>query len=938
MFKDVSIGSLLLAGAEVTGFIAPATAQEASPGAQELQRVTVTGTRIPRVAGEEASPIQFVSADDLAKSGYTTIWQALSNITANGQGALSQNFSSAFAIGAAGISLRGLNVGGTLVLIDGHRMAPNPVGDDGQRSFVDVSTIPLDAVERIEILKDGASAIYGSDAIAGVVNIILKRSFVGTRLTADLGTSHRKDGTEARVAITTGFGDLALDGRNFFISAEARKQHQIRYSDRGGLFELTDFTRTGGFDTTPGVPNALNGNLPESRTGYVTDAGGKIVGFMPGCNATKFASGKCTYANSWSQVQPPTENYNLLARFTQQFGADWQMSLHGSYAHGKSQQTHRPSTTFVGGFQGIASGPGRAPTLLAALPPTSIPSNNPSFPAGTGLTSGLLHYTFLDDVGPRVQDSDSRSGRLVADLQGTMAGWGLSAAAGLTRVRLDLRSHGIINPARLQAALDSATAPYRVGGPNTAAVIAAVAPELASTSTSRLNFVHVDATRDLARLPGGPLSIAIGAAYFRRTHNEVSPADAGAGLVEYGNGYAIGTQTVRSVYAELLAPITGQFSAEAAVRYDHYNLAGGKASPKLGVKYVPIPEVALRATLGRGFRAPGPAENGNAGTAFSIGATRDPQLCPDEANPGAVGNFPSQCAIQAGTLIASNPALKPETSKSFNLGVVFQPLKNVSLSLDFYSIDVKGQVVIGNSTSAVRGTNFAPIGQVQPNGSIALVVPPHAPIAYYQVGYVNANSTKTSGLDIDLHLRHRFEGIGDLSSNFMLTYMNRYDLTIDGVTYKLAGTHGPIVVSGDTGNPKTRIRWVNTLARGPWSVTGTINHVGSYDLTDPSLGVNDCVAGLGIGIAAEAYSNQLGNGVVPDGVSCKVASFTTLDLSARYDFSKQLSMQFSVLNVLNAGAPADWGTYAGNGKPFNPTLHSQGGIGRYFTLKAIYTF
>jgi iron complex outermembrane receptor protein len=221
---------------------------------------------------------------------------------------------------------------------------------------------------------------------------------------------------------------------------------------------------------------------------------------------------------------------------------------------------------------------------------------------------------------------------------------------------------------------------------------------------------------------------------------------------------------------------------------------------------------------------------------------------------------------------------------------------------------------------------------------VVLVAPPVAPIAYYQAGYVNANRTKTSGVDINLKLRHRFEGVGDFNSDFMLTYMNRYDLTVGGTTYRLAGTHGPILVSGDTGNPRTRIRWVNTLARGPWSLTGTINHIGSFNLTDPSFGINDCVAGLGIGAGAGAYANQLGNGIVPEGVSCKVPSFTTLDLSARYDFGSHLSLQFSVLNALNKGAPADWGTYAGSGKPFNPTLHTRGAIGRYFMLRATYMF
>ena len=132
------------------------------------------------------------------------------------------------------MSLRGLTVGATLILIDGHRSTSYPIGDDGQRSFVDIANIPFDAVERIEVLKHGASAVYGSDAIAGVVNIILKHAFKGTTLNADLDTSAKQDDSTHHVSGITGFGDLDRDGCNLYIAAEARKQNQIKYADRGG--------------------------------------------------------------------------------------------------------------------------------------------------------------------------------------------------------------------------------------------------------------------------------------------------------------------------------------------------------------------------------------------------------------------------------------------------------------------------------------------------------------------------------------------------------------------------------------------------------------------------------------------------------------------------------------------------------------------------------
>ena len=927
-----------------------AWAQDAQPdsspsrGAVELERVTVTGSNLRRIDVETPSPVQVITAEQMKSSGHTHIQDVLHGLTANGQGTLSQNFSAGFAGGAAGISLRGLTVGATLVLIDGRRMAPFPSADDNQRAFVDISSIPFDAVERIEVLKDGASAIYGSDAIAGVVNIILKRSFVGATITADLGTSYRNDGTTRRVTGMVGFGDLASDGRNFYVAGELRRRSQIRLTDRGGMFTQTDFTANGGYDLTLGVPapgNPLVGNHPASATGYVTDPGGTIVGFMPGCDAASLAAARCTYHDRWRQIQPPTENYNLLGRYTQNLGADWQLSLQASYFESKAQQIFGLARTFPGGFQGITSGPG----VITALreppsPPTTIPATNPSFPAGTGLTSGTLYYSFID-LGPRTIDTDARSTRLIAGVEGRLGAWDLAASAGYTQVLLDLASRNYVDPENLQAALSSPTDPYLVGGPNSAAVREFVAPTLFTHKTSKLSFVHVAATRDLMPLPGGPLALAAGVDFVRWSLDARQPSSVEAGRLPYGNGFAVGRQSVDSLYAELTAPISGLVEVDAAVRYDHYNLSGGKASPKLGVKYRPLPELALRATASGGFRAPGPTENGTAGAAAGfIGS--DPILCPDRANPGAPGSFPTQCARAIPLLFGSNPALEPETSKGFTLGLVVAPTRNLTATLDFYSIKLSNQIVVSSTPATVRGTNFAPLEQVQPDGSTILVVPPVAPIAYVQLGYINANSTSTSGVDLGVQFRGRVEDFGSFLSDLTVSYVHKYDLKVDGVTYHLAGTHGPFVVSGDTGNPRTRARWANTFERGPWQITGTLNYTSSFGVTDPSAGMATCLDALAHsgGAASRPYQGVLAGGVIPKGVSCRVGSFTTFDAYVRYQVSRQFSIHGSVVNLFNAHAPEDWATYGGaeGTVPWNPSFHAQGAIGRFFSIGATYNF
>src|SRR6202035_5098222 len=175
-----------------------------SASGDELTTIVVTGSYIRRTDTETPSPLQVISSEEIEKSGRLTIADVIRAVSADNSGSLTQNFSGALAGGASGISLRGLTLDATLVLVDGHRMAPYPLADDGQRPFVDLSSLPMSIVDRVEVLKDGASAIYGSDAIAGVVNVILKHDFQGLQVDTNLGSSYRADGLTQRGSVLWG--------------------------------------------------------------------------------------------------------------------------------------------------------------------------------------------------------------------------------------------------------------------------------------------------------------------------------------------------------------------------------------------------------------------------------------------------------------------------------------------------------------------------------------------------------------------------------------------------------------------------------------------------------------------------------------------------------------------------------------------------------------
>lgn len=939
-----SLGAAFAGGLLAQGAWAQ-TAPSAEP--QQLERVFVTGSNIRRIASETSSPVQVLKADDLKASGFTSVADVLSSLTANGQGTLSNGFNAAFASGATGVSLRGLTVGATLVLIDGKRMAPYPLGDDGQRSFVDTSSIPFDAIERIEVLKDGASAVYGSDAIAGVVNVILRRSYVGNSVTGEFAQTSKGDGTTKRVSGIFGRGNLDQDGRNAYLSLEYRQQDPIYFYQRPGVLTRTDYTPLGGINLTPGVPNIANGGQPGSITGYITDPSGAvpgIAGFLKGCDATRLAAGQCAYQNTWSQVQPTTRNVNLAGRFTQKLGEDWQLSLSASRFESKAEQVSGYSSTYSGGYQGLAFGPGIAPALLPGLDATTITNKNPAFPADAGgLTSGTLNYNFAD-LGPNRTATDAVSTRLVADVQGSAFGWDMSASVGFTEVRLRADSYGAVNPGNLQQALD--TNRYVPGAANSADALAFIAPVLSATNTSKLSFLNVSGSREIGGLPGGALSLALGGSLVQRKLHAVAPEDIQNGVIGGNNAFAVGSQNVKAVYAELLAPVLKTLELDAAIRYDHYNLSGGRASPKFGFKFQPMSEVGIRGTFSQGFRAPGPAENGNAGQSYLASQTNDPVLCAD-GNSATPGNYPTQCLISPVAVNTTNPHLRPETSRTFTLGILLQPIKSLSLRADYYSIDLKNQIITPaldySTATPVRNTQLTPIPFVNPDGSVSLKAPPVGVIAYFNNAYINANETKTSGIDVDLEFRDRIADLGEWRSNLIVSHMLKYDLTSGGTTYKLVGTHGPSIISGDTGNPRTRIQWVNAWSQGPMQWTGTLNYIGGYSVVDPSAGMPDCLSALQYsgGAAGSAFQNVLfgDTPAVPDQSFCRVKSFTTFDLNLRYTFSKNLSLTGTVLNLFNASFPLDWATYGGaGGRPINPSLHSQGAIGRSFKVGATYNF
>jgi len=946
MFKHTKLCSgLLLAFGGLAFVSGTAIAQET----KSLDRVVVTGSNIPRAEVEGPSPVQVITGDELKKSGYTTVSEVLRDITANGQGTLSTGFNQAFAAGASGISLRGLTVGATLVLIDGHRMAPYPLSDDGQRPFVDIGSIPFSIVERIEILKDGASAVYGSDAIAGVVNVILKKTHDGVIVSADTGTSTRGGGQTSSASVTAGFG--SSEGTNGYVALEWRKQNEIKLSQRSGDWTNLDWTGLGGNNLNPGAVNSTT-STPRTATpifqipGSSTNAAN--TAFAPGCDFASWKASNCQYQNTWAQIQPASQNVNLLGRLNTRLGADWDMSITASLFDSKGQQVRRPANLATGSYAGnTTTGPNIIPAVVNALSTFTVPAN---YPGNTlGVPANVRGIMPLSDFNGRTEDVDSKSTRLVLDVSGTAAGWDLKGALGYTKVETTDSYTGYVNYTNLLTALNNPTNPYLLTGGNTTANMNFVAPPLSNTVTDELSFVEARASRELFKMDGGPFSIGMGLSTTYKKLNSPDPIGDQTGTQPASGAYAVGNETNNSFYAEFAAPVLKTLEFDGAVRWDHYDTYGNSATPKLGVKFTPIKEFAMRGTVSQGFRAPSAAENGNAGALFGFNNIRDPQLCPISNADGtpnltAKGNVPAFCNFGPTYLQNSNPNLEAEKSKSFTFGILLEPIPQWSTTLDYYKITIDGQIIPAAAVASLYNpldhlTRTAPQQVTFGDGSTGLSSV--GVVAYAAVPYVNGQSTTTSGVELETSYKFKLQDKSSFKVGFQWTRTLNYDMTVDGTTFNLAGTHGPSIIGGDTGNPRDRAQLTLAYENGPFTISTTTNYISSFDVTDPSAGAPDCLSGI------TANNNEFANGATPPSQYCTIPSFVYTNLNTTYKVTKGLTLRGSITNLFDVQPPIDLNTYGGTGSngsssgtgiPYNPSLHQTGAVGRFISVGVDYKF
>jgi len=773
------------------GTAVPAAAQQSHADDDGTIRIEVTGSNIPRPDTESALPVQVLTRDDILHSGATTVPELLSTVSANVLGFNDQRaIGDLVRPGLASANLRGIGDGSTLVLLNGRRVA-NYAFDGGT---VDLNTIPLAAVDRIEILKDGASAIYGADAIAGVINFILRKDFRGFEGTT-YGAWTEHGGADARQAtLTAGYGSLPADGFNVFATISYRKSDALEAIERP--FARTGYIPSEGILLLSGASFPANIQLKPGVLSNPAFAAGCVPPAAIPIDIPGFLSKApfCGYDfTSTIDIVPPSERTDVLARATFQVDADTQLFAEATYAVDRFLYRDSPASIFQG--PGASSQP--------VLYPATGPYYPAAFAAANGISGGLNVRFRSEELGPETSDTDGNALRIAAGAEGVVHSWRYSSAVTYSENRqTDRFVSGYVSQSRFVPAFATGLInPFGPSGAEGNALLAG-AQIVDDVHDAKASTIGIDAkaSHDFFILPQGPVSLALGAELRReRLDNVYSPVFTSGDVLGVGGSQqsAAGTRTVGAAFVEAIVPFARTVEAQLAARYDHYSDFGGTTNPKVALRWQPMRELLFRASWGTGFRAPTLYELFTPLTqGFVAGASlQDPLRCP-------VTGLPTDCPGEFGGAFASaaggNRNLGPEESEQTNAGIAWEPIRGLSLDVDYWKINKRD--VIGTLDAAVIFANFERFSQtnivrgpVDPNFP---ALP--GPIETVLVNEQNLGDLRTSGVDVGAHWSTTVPGIGAFAFGFDGTYILRWDEQLDGVHYtstlgsKVAAIDGPV--------------------------------------------------------------------------------------------------------------------------------------------------
>jgi iron complex outermembrane receptor protein len=857
---------------------------------RQFEKVEITGSSIIRKEQTLTLPVQVITRDDIRRSGASNMADVLQNLPIMSMVVNSAAMATTIG-GYTTASMRSLPAG-TLLLLNGKRLAAygrqTVFGVD--RPSVDINTVPISAIEKIEILSDGASSLYGSDAIAGVINIITRSEQKGFEITAEKWSTTQGGGQGHQLMLNAGKGNLKKDGYSLRITAELLHRDPLQSSDRpqyaqgrymverDGQAYAIDGARVTSY-TTPGVffqpANATTGT-PRKVFSLLHQDGQCPSGYVP-----MLGQPSCQY-NTYSAltIYPQHESRKLLLS-----GEKWLGEGTTAYAEILHSQL-KDSEMAAQGWRQLVYTIGASPTsvgyqeaLSAGLDPAK--------------TQFLWSPTMLQGL---KRAYEQNNWRVATGLKGEWGGWDYNAQLYKAQAQVfrsleftDFVGQGLVSGRVLTD--PNMLKPLTADNPLTATLNGLRNVwQPWDEGTTRTTVGHLRASRPLMEIQGKDVMLGTGLEWRRETtdyryisNTESQPSFQAA-------------RDIRAAYLELQLPVTPQWDVTASTRSDRYSDVGTTNNSKLASRFDFENGWSARASWGTGFRAPSLAQMQDISKLYAVGATAYLNECkPDMrslvANLSASNGRTVTCDKSALPIYGNgNPNLKPELSEQKSLGFAYRPTRNFSVTADWWSIDMRDVISTLSDTAVYADPlKYAQFYVVQ-NNTLAMRLPNY-----------NIGQRQKTGIDFDVRWRAP-------------TDMGQWNLFIQG-TYNLKSKDqsepGQNFVSDlarynnitDSITPRLRMRWIAGLTTATWSLHGVLNHTSGYADQDRS-GVN----------VATLQSTPLTGFDVP--------SFTTLDVNASYQISTAVSLRATIGNVMNRQAPQAFTSTAGQVFGFNTRDHS----------------
>ncbi|ABV36645.1 TonB-dependent receptor [Shewanella sediminis HAW-EB3] len=711
----------LIASVSTTAFTVStsAVAEEA-----KVERIAVTGSRIQRQDMETASPVTVIDAATIKAEGFTSVDQMLQAQTSMAGAAMGSSTNNG-SDGVAQVDLRGMGSQRTLVLLNGRRMVNSGSGAD---SAVDLNSIPVAMIARVEILKDGASAVYGSDAIAGVVNIITKKDFEGFQIDVTGGMTDKSDGENGEISALYGFN---TDTGNYTFGAAYSERRGVVQSDR-------DWTDPGASSFIP------NGSLG----GMVKDENGNWVDREEGYDYTQD-----------SFYQTPSKRYSLFANMTQELGDDLVLTGDILYTKRKSNQQLAPQPA---NLDLDVCEAGDDPTKCVELDQDMIDA---------GITpndKGQVNYRKrMSDVGPRIYTQDTDTLRVSAGLAGSIdvntgMDWDLAYTYGKNKAKTAVENS--INASIMTDAIYADQDPWLTGQPMTDQdLLNSVAYTEEADGGNEQHVFSAGLTGELFDLDAGAVAYAIGAEYrYESGYYNPDPIVVAGESTAAQQDPTDGNYNVISVFQEVSVPFTDKLTGEFALRFDDYSTFGNASTWKIGLTYEATDDLMIRTVAATGFRAPSVSElyGGNSGSFDYLddpwGNEQDPQIL---------------------VIRTSDEDLKPEESESYTAGLVYSPsyVDGMSLTVDYWRFKVKNAIARMDTQNGLNNCFAGDQAACE-----AFNIGPNGDLDNLTNSLTNVGYQDTSG--IDFNLAYSFEALSlDWTISNDTTYLLNFEQ--DGVDY-----------------------------------------------------------------------------------------------------------------------------------------------------------